>query len=90
MRAAKNLLAIILVLVVVDLYAQRTKSPLTRSRHNHNAPRVRGIKAKIICPIFENSKYPYQGIGIKLGDPFALTYKFYATEKFAVTIDFFR
>jgi hypothetical protein len=91
MRTAKNLLILIAVLLVVDLYAQRSnngKSSYTRSRHNHNAPRVRGIKAKIICPVFENSKYPYQGIGFKLGDPFALTYKFYTTEKFAIAIDF--
>lgn len=88
MRVVKNLLGLILLLIVMDVYAQRKKSPLTRSRHNHNAPRVRGVKARIICPVFENSKYPYQGFGIKLGDPFAATYKFYATEKFAVAIDF--
>jgi hypothetical protein len=88
MRVSKILLVAIFTLLVADAYSQRTKSPLTRSRHNHNAPRVRGIKAKIICPVFENSKYPYQGIGIKLGDPFALTYKFYTTEKFSVALDF--
>jgi hypothetical protein len=91
MHVAKNLFAIILILLVVDLHAQRTvnsKSNVTRSRVNHNAPVVRGIKAKTICPIFENSKYPYQGFGLKLGDPFALTYKFYTSEKFAVAVDF--
>ena len=50
-------------------------------------PKVRGAKAKTVCPIFETSKYPYQGLGIKLGDPFALTYKFYANEHFAIAID---
>jgi hypothetical protein len=50
-------------------------------------PKVRGNKAKTVCPIFETSKYPYQGFGIKLGDPFALTYKFYANEHFAIAID---
>ena len=44
-------------------------------------------KAAVICPTFVASEYPYQGIGIKLGDPFALTYKLYATEMFAVSID---
>ncbi len=64
------------------------KSMYTRERYNHNATRVRGAKAKTVCPIFENSKYPYHGIGIKLGDPFALTYKYYANKKFAVVADF--
>lgn len=64
------------------------KSMYTRERYNHNATRVRGAKAKTVCPIFENSKYPYHGIGIKLGDPFALTYKYYANKKFAVVVDF--
>jgi hypothetical protein len=79
-----------LLFLSLSLYAQRPntgKSSYTRTRHNHHAPRVRGIKAKIICPIFENSKYPYHGIGLKLGDPFALTYKFYANKNFAVVLD---
>lgn len=62
------------------------KSMYTRERYN-SAPRVRGAKAKTICPVFENSKYPYQGLGIKLGDPFAITYKYYANKKFAVAVD---
>lgn len=45
-------------------------------------------KAKIICPVFENSQYPYQGIGFKLGDPFALTYKYYFNKNFAIVADF--
>ncbi|MEM6360276.1 MAG: hypothetical protein AAF731_09305 [Bacteroidota bacterium] len=44
-------------------------------------------KARVVCPIFEESQYPYQGIGVKLGDPFALTYKFYAHKNFAIAID---
>ena len=40
-----------------------------------------------MCPIFLESKYPYHGIGFKLGDPFALTYKFYASKHWAFAID---
>lgn len=43
-----------------------------------------------ICPIFHLSEYPYQGVGFKIGDPFAITYRFYGTEKWAVGIDFGR
>ncbi|HEX6890334.1 MAG TPA: hypothetical protein VF141_06570 [Chryseolinea sp.] len=62
------------------------KSMYTRERYN-SAARFKGAKAKTLCPIFETSRYPYQGIGIKLGDPFAITYKYYANNKFAVAVD---
>lgn len=58
----------------------------TVERHN-SAAKFRGAKAKTLCPVFENSRYPYQGIGIKLGDPFAITYKYYFSQKFAVAAD---
>lgn len=45
------------------------------------------MKARIMCPIFVESRYPYQGIGFKLGDPFALTYKFYANKHFSFAAD---
>ncbi|MBL3654575.1 hypothetical protein [Fulvivirga sediminis] len=45
-------------------------------------------KARVACPVFEDSGYPYNGIGIKLGDPFALTYKLYFTKNLAMSVDF--
>ncbi len=74
----------------LSLYAQknaRTKSPYTRDRHNYRAPVVGHTKAKTICPIFENSKYPYQGIGFKIGDPFSLSYKLYPNKYFSFVVD---
>ena len=69
------------------LYAQnRGKSMYTRERYSNGA-RVRGNKAKIVCPVFDKSKYPYHGIGMKFGDPFAFTYKYYANKNFAVAAD---
>lgn len=50
-------------------------------------PNVTRSKARIMCPIFETSQYPYQGIGFKLGDPFALTYKFYPNKNWAFAVD---
>jgi hypothetical protein len=44
-------------------------------------------KMAVICPIFVPSEYPYQGIGFKAGDPFAITYKLYATKWLAFSID---
>lgn len=57
------------------------------SQQNHNAIKVKGSKAKIVCPIYKESRFPYHGIGFKLGDPFALTYKLYASKKISICID---
>jgi hypothetical protein len=53
----------------------------------YRVPRVTRNKAIIMCPIFEESKYPYQGVGFKLGDPFALTYKFYPSKQWSFALD---
>ncbi|MEO1052900.1 MAG: hypothetical protein AAFX87_19855 [Bacteroidota bacterium] len=45
-------------------------------------------KAKVVCPIFIENKYPYHGIGIKLGDPFAITYKLYPIKQLGIDISF--
>lgn len=86
-----NIISIVLLFTIsFGAYAQKrngTKSTYTRERFNHNATRVRGSKAKTVCPIFEPSKYPYHGFGIKLGDPFAFTYKFYPNKRFALVAD---
>ena len=40
-----------------------------------------------MCPIFHASKYPYQGIGLKFGDPLALSYKFYPNKNWSFAAD---
>jgi hypothetical protein len=50
-------------------------------------PRVSENKARIVCPIFNVNQYPYQGLGVKLGDPFAITYKLYPSRHWAFTAD---
>lgn len=83
----KCLVLTVLCLLFADhAFAQHKKKPFFKGRYK--SIRVSKSKAKVVCPIFEQSKYPYQGIGIKLGDPFAATYKFYATKKFAIALDF--
>lgn len=76
--------ALIGLLVAENAHAQQKKS---RRSPSYSVPRVGGNKARIICPIFEESRYPYQGIGFKLGDPFALAYKFYPTKHFSFAVD---
>jgi len=79
-----------LFLMSFETSAQKryTKS-LTQMRGKQHKP-MRFKKNKhlaVICPIFIPSEYPYQGIGFKAGDPFALTYKLYATKMLAFSID---
>jgi hypothetical protein len=81
------------LLTCSSVFAQRprnnnkSKSMYTRERYNSSAPRVKGSKARIVCPIFETSKFPYHGIGVKVGDPLAVTYKFYPNAKFGFVVD---
>lgn len=88
----ETLLAAIFCLTSIVTFCQKAriynggKSMYTRERYN-SAAKFKGAKAKTLCPVFEGSRYPYQGIGIKLGDPFAITYKYYFNEKIAIAAD---
>jgi len=92
MSLARFFIVVIFCAVSVSTLAQKAriynsgKSMYTQKRYSA-PPKVRGEKAKTVCPIFVASKYPFQGFGIKLGDPFALTYKYYASEHFSVAVD---
>lgn len=97
MRFIKIALPHVLCLfLALSAYAQRSASGqqkfYTKSRtvNKHNPIRMPHSKRKVVCPIFEDSGFPYHGIGIKVGDPFALTYKYYANKRFAVAADFGR
>lgn len=93
MRFSKTLILLTISLILGSgAWAQKSrhrggKSFYTKERYNANATRVRGSKAKIVCPIFESSKFPYHGVGFKLGDPFALTYKFYPNQRWGIAVD---
>jgi hypothetical protein len=93
MRFLPPLIGLLLAVLipVLDAEAQRTKykpSAYTRERWGRNNTNYSKSKAKFVCPIFDNSGYPYHGFGLKLGDPFALTYKFYPNKKYSFVLDF--
>ncbi len=75
------------LLVCTTSLGQRRQKNRTFRRTTYTSNKIPKSKARVVCPIFQDSKYPYQGIGFKLGDPFALTYKYYASKRFAVAID---
>ncbi|RAW03051.1 hypothetical protein [Pseudochryseolinea flava] len=81
---------LVCILSVISLNCWSQKKRVTHSGSKHNRSGFNGSKSKgkkIACPIFEDSQYPYHGLGFKLGDPFAFTYKFYPSKKFAFAAD---
>ena len=85
MRGLKPCLAIAIgILLTLPGFGQVKKS--VRSA-KFKVPVVNAHKARIVCPIFEESQYPYQAVGFKLGDPVALTYKFYPSKHWAFAAD---
>ena len=93
MTPLRFLSALVFVLLTIVATAQtrtyKNNKPVQRL-HDYNAIKISKSQRGIVCPVFEESRYPYTGIGIKLGDPFAFTFKFYVNEKFAIVADFGR
>jgi hypothetical protein len=90
MVAGMRILFVLVFLLEITAYSQETRNhKLKKSTKNRSmrAPSVSRDKARIICPIFENSEYPYQGLGLKMGDPVALTYKFYPNKNWSFALD---
>lgn len=70
---------VVFYLIAGDVLGQKRKKRPPKFKKNR--------KMAVICPIFDPDEYPYQGIGVKVGDPVAITYKLYVTRKFAISFD---
>ena len=71
-----------------EVTAQSKRATSTSSyRGRYKAVKVPKSRAQLLCPGAPSSEYPYHGIGIKVGDPTALTYKLYIAENFAMAVD---
>jgi hypothetical protein len=79
---------LILVLLFIFPTVNETRAQLDESAPSRKSPKHPAPWAKVNAPVFQSHGYPYHSVGIKLGDPFAITYKFYASEKVSVAIDF--
>lgn len=81
---------LLFILISYQGIAQRSVfkgKKLPPQRSNYNAIRIPKSKS-FVCPVFDESSYPYTGIGVKVGDPFGLTFKFYMSKNFAIVADF--
>jgi hypothetical protein len=87
-----GLMMIMLVVICGHSTAQtRTyKGKKLTPMRSYNNPSLVREKVGSTVPVFDEAGYPYQGIGIKLGDPFAVTFKFYVSERIALVADFGR
>ena len=84
MKALVSSLILLLILCSAQLFGQ---SRVNGYKNKHKPIHVSSQKAKVICPIFEKSAYPFHGFGFKVGDPVALTYKLYFREKISFALD---
>lgn len=87
MQGSKLIITLTIIFIgSVNVHAQQSRK-VTKSRSHYVSPKVRGNKAKVVCPTFNNSGYPLHALGVKFGDPFALTYKFYPNRRFSFALD---
>ena len=77
-------LVFIFSICCISLHAQKRT---TNYGNKYKPIRMTHKKAKVICPIFEKSAYPYHGFGFKVGDPVALTYKLYFRKYLSFVVD---
>jgi hypothetical protein len=90
MRLILPIAVVVFLVTTSECYSQEARhTTLKRSPKNRSlrAPSISKAKSRVICPIFTSSQYPYQGIGIKLGDPVALSYKYYANKHWSFGAD---
>jgi len=90
MRSTLTIAVVLFLITCTECYSQEARhTTLKRSPKNRSlrAPSISKAKSRVICPIFNRSQYPYQGIGIKLGDPVAVSYKYYPNKSWAFGAD---
>ena len=80
----KPFILILLSAIWCPLFGQVSKSIVSAK---FNVPNVSRAKARIVCPGSNKTDYPYKALGVKLGDPFALTYKYYKQKNWAFAIE---
>ena len=85
MRIIRSVILLLVVIMVSErALAQRANSVKGKTRHSIGSRK----QGKLLDPKADRGSFPYHSLGIKLGDPFALSYKFYGDKRFSFTIDF--
>ena len=91
MRFLTTVFLLVLVLLSSSSFAQKNKwdKSLTQYWGKKHKPLIFNSNKKMskICPGYHLSEYPYQGIGIRVGDSFGLTYKLYITDFLTFSMD---
>lgn len=87
MHVSKILLVTLIFLLTFNCVKAQRPGRVIKSRNHFTTPKVRGNQAKIICPDFDENKFPFHGLGFKFGDPVALTYSYYASKRIFFALD---
>lgn len=83
MHLPKSIVFVLALFLAGIAHAQKKSPRISR----YTTQRITRSKAAVMCPLSSEGKYPYQGIGFKMGDPFALTYKYYPSKHFTFALD---
>jgi hypothetical protein len=83
----KPLFVVALVLSAFQAFQVQSQVSKSLTSAKFNVPKVSRAHARIVCPGQLKKDYPYEALGIKLGDPFALTYKNYRTKDRAFSVE---
>lgn len=66
--------------------AKRTRKSHAPEHYDKSITRMSKGRTKILCPLFGNGK-SLHALGVKMGDPFAITYKYYLGERLGIVVD---
>ena len=82
------ILGLILFLVIpqIELQAQHKHKMKPYFKGKYKNIKVPRSKKKVICPGYDGAGYPVQSLGIKLGDPIAITYKAYMSKRISIVL----
>ncbi len=83
-------LLILICLPIASLQAQHKHKMRPFFKGRYNSIKVPRSKKKLICPGYNGAQYPVQSLGIKLGDPIAITYKVYMSKRLSIDLDYGR
>jgi hypothetical protein len=87
MRIIRSVILLVVIFSVGgSALAQRAGGAKGKARHSIGSRK----QGRLLDPKSDRGSFPYHSMGIKLGDPFAVSYKFYGHERFSFTIDFGR
>ena len=83
----RYLLLFVFLLSLYGLGAQHRHKMEPFYKGRYSEVKIPRDKQRIICPSDDRSRYPYHALGIRLGDPMAVTYKIHMSPTLGFVMD---